>query len=158
MTLLQFHVAISLVGIATGLIAIFGLLAGYPPGVWTAVFLISTVLTSVTGFPLPPYGFDPPRAIGVLSLVLLAGAIVALYAFRLRGPWRWIYIATATAALYLNVFVGVVQAFGKIARLNALAPTQTETPFLVAQVAVLVLFVAVAGVAIVRFHPTPVRT
>ena len=158
MTLLQFHVAISLIGIACGLIAIFGLLAGYPPGLWTAVFLASTVLTSVTGFPLPPYGFDPPRAIGVLSLVLLAVAILALYAFDLRGPWRWIYIATAVTALYLNVFVGVVQAFGKIARLNALAPTQTEAPFVIAQLAVLTLFVIFAAILIVRFHPAPAST
>jgi hypothetical protein len=158
MTLLQFHVAISLVGIATGLIAMFGLLAGREPGVWTAIFLASTVLTSVTGFPLPPFGFDPPRAIGVLSLVLLALAIAALYVFHLHGAWRWIYVATAVTALYLNVFVGVVQAFGKIGRLQALAPTQTETPFLAAQLVVLVLFAAFAVIAILRFHPAPAGT
>lgn len=155
MTLLQFHVAVSLVGIASGLIAMFGLLAGRAPGGWTALFLATTVLTSVTGFPLPPFGFDPPRAVGVLSLVLLAVAVAALYAFRLRGRWRWIYIATAVTALYLNVFVGVIQAFGKIARLHVLAPTQTEAPFLVTQLAVLVLFAALAVIAIVRFHPKP---
>jgi hypothetical protein len=158
MTLLQFHVAISLIGIATGLIAMFSLLAGRAPGAWTAVFLATTVLTSITGFPLPPFGFDPPRAIGVLSLVLLAVAVAALYAFGLRGRWRWIYIATAMTALYLNVFVGVVQAFGKIGRLHALAPTQTEAPFLVTQLAVLVLFAAFAVIAIVRFHPAPAST
>jgi hypothetical protein len=158
MTLLQFHVAISLIGIATGLIAMFSLLAGRAPGAWTAVFLATTVLTSITGFPLPPFGFDPPRAIGVLSLVLLAVAVAALYAFGLRGRWRWIYIATAMTAPYLNVFVGVVQAFGKIGRLHALAPTQTEAPFLVTQLAVLVLFAAFAVIAIVRFHPVPAST
>jgi len=94
----------------------------------------------------------------VLSLVLLAIAILALYAFDLRGPWRWIYIATAVTALYLNVFVGVVQAFGKIARLNALAPTQTEAPFVIAQLAVLTLFVIFAAILIVRFHPAPAST
>ena len=153
MTLLQFHVAISLVGTATGLIAMFGLLAGRAPGVWTAIFLASTVLTSVTGFPLPPFGFDPPRAIGVLSLVLLALAIAALYVFHLHGAWRWIYIATAVTALYLNVFVGVVQAFQKLAFLQPFAPTQTEAPFIVAQVLVLAIFAALGVLAVRSFHP-----
>jgi len=81
------------------------------PG-WTALFLATTILTSITGFPIPPFGFDPPRAVGTLSLVLLAIAVCAFYAFHLAGTWRWVYVVTATTALYLNCFVAVVQAFG----------------------------------------------
>ena len=110
-------------------------------------------MTSVTGFPLPPFGFDPPRAVGVISLVLLALAVAALYAFRLAGAWRWIYVGAAVAALYLNVFVAVVQAFQKLPPLHALAPTQSEPPFLVSQIVVLAAFVALGVVAAMRFHP-----
>src|SRR5437899_1064824 len=108
---LQIHVVISLIGIASGLVVFYGMLTGKPFGGWTALFLVATILTSVTGFPLPPFGFDPARAIGVILLVLLAVAVIALYAFHRHGAWRWIYIGSALAALYLNVFVGVVQAF-----------------------------------------------
>jgi hypothetical protein len=97
-TFLQIHVVLSLIGIASGLVALYGLLAGKLMRGWTALFLATTVLTSVTGFPLPPYGFDPPRAVGTLSLVLLAAAVAALYLFHLSGAWRWIYVATAVAA------------------------------------------------------------
>src|SRR5437588_12801499 len=110
---LQIHVILSLLGIASGLVALYGLLAGKLLRGWTVLFLATTVLTSVTGFPLPPFGFDPPRAVGTLSLVLLAAAVAALYVFHLAGAWRWIYVATAVAALYLNCFVGVVQSFQK---------------------------------------------
>jgi hypothetical protein len=153
-TFLQIHVILSLVGIASGLVALYGLLAGRLLGGWTALFLATTVLTSVTGFPLPPFGFDPPRAVGTLSLVLLAAAIAALYVFHLAGAWRWIYVATAVAALYLNSFVAVVQSFQKLSLLQPLAPTQSEPPFLVAQIVVLVAFVALGIVAARRFHPS----
>jgi hypothetical protein len=89
--MLQFHIVISLIGILTGLFVLYGMLTSAPSGVWSAVFLATTILTSVTGFPLPPFGFDPPRAVGVISLVLLALAVVALYAFRLAGSWRWMF-------------------------------------------------------------------
>src|SRR5215472_3202141 len=112
--MLKFHIGISLVGIVSGLIVLYGLIVGEPYGVWTAIFLITTILTSSTGFPLPPYGFDPPRVVGVISLILLAIAVAAYYAFGLAGAWRWIYVVSAVAALYFNVFVGVVQAFQKI--------------------------------------------
>jgi hypothetical protein len=151
--LLQFHVAISLVGIATGLIVLYGLLTGQSFGVWTALFLLTTIITCLTGFPLPPFGFDPPRAIGILTLVLLAIAVAALYGFRLAGAWRWIYIVTAVASLYLNVFVAIVQSFQKLPFLQPLAPTQSEPPFLIAQAAVLVLFVVLGVVALLKFHP-----
>src|SRR5499433_1233726 len=127
--LLQIHVLISLIAMVSGLVVVYGLLTGRPLGVWTALFLVTTVLTSITGFPLPPFGVTPGRIIGVISLVVLAFAIVALYAFRLAGTWRWVYIGSAVAALYLNVFVGVVQSFQKISFLQSLAPTQSEAPF-----------------------------
>jgi hypothetical protein len=151
--MLQIHVVASLIGILSGLVVLYGLVAGRPFGGWTALFLATTILTSLTGFPLAPFGFDPPRAIGVISLVLLAIAVTAYYAFRLAGAWRWIYIGTAMAALYLNVFVGVVQAFQKLPFLQPLAPTQSEPPFLVTQIAVLAIFVALGIVAVIRFHP-----
>jgi len=150
---LQFHVAISLLGIATGLIVFWGLLSGRLLPGWTACCLATLVLTSVTGFPLPPLGFDPARATGVISLVLLALAIVARYGFRLAGPWRPIFVGTALAALYLDVFVGVTQAFQKLAFLRALAPTQSEPPFLVAQLTVVVAFIVLGVLAVMRFRP-----
>jgi hypothetical protein len=149
---LQIHVVLSLIGIASGLVVFYGMLTGKPFGAWTALFLVTTILTSVTGFPLPPFGFDPPRAIGVILLVLMAVAVIALYAFHLAGAWRWIYIVSALAALYLNVFVGVVQAFQKLPFLQPLAPTQSEPPFLVVQLAVLAVFIILGFVAVVRFH------
>jgi hypothetical protein len=150
---LQIHVAISLIGIATGLVVLYGLLTGRPSATWTALFLAMTVLTSVTGFPLPPFGVTPARVIGVILLVLLAIAVAALYGFRLAGAWRWIYVGTALAALYLNVFVGITQSFQKLAFLQPLAPTQSEPPFLIVQLAVLALFIALGALAVIRFHP-----
>jgi hypothetical protein len=151
--MLQVHVALSLIGIVSGLVVLYGLLTGRPLGGWTALFLATTILTSITGFPLAPFGFDPARAVGVVSLVLLALAVAALYLFRLAGAWRQVYVGSAIAALYLNVFVGVVQAFQKLPFLQPLAPTQSEPPFLVAQVAVLALFIVLGIVAVIRFHP-----
>jgi len=154
-TFLQIHVILSLVGIASGLVVLYGLLTGNPLAAWTAIFLVTTILTGVTGFPLPPFGFDPPRAVGIILLILLALAVLALYAFRLAGVWRSIYIITAIMALYLNVFVGVTQAFQKLPFLQPLAPTQSEPPFLIAQIVVLLLFVVLGVVAVRRFHPAP---
>jgi len=151
--LLQVHVGLSLIGIASGLVVLYGLVTGRPLPGWTALFLVTTILTSVTGFPLPPYGFDPPRAIGVLSLVLLAAAVAGLYLFKLAGAWRWIYIVTAIASLYLNTFVAVVQSFQKLAFLQPLAPTQSEPPFVIAQLVVLVAFIALGVLAVRRFRP-----
>jgi hypothetical protein len=155
MTLLQFHVIVSLIGIVSGLLVAYGLVTGRPLPAWTALFLVTTIATSATGFPLAPYGFDPPRALGIMSLVLLALALLALYGLRLAGPWRSIYVVTAVAALYFNVFVGIVQAFGKLAPLKALAPTQSEAPFVAAQLVALAAFVAIGWWAVRRFHPTP---
>jgi len=149
MTLLQIHVALSLLGIVAGLAAMIAMSQGKLPGTLTAVFLGSLVLTSATGFPLPPFGLDPPRIVGIVSLVMLALAITALYLFHLAGAWRWIYVVTATIACWLNCFVGVVQTFMKVAFFNALAPTQQE-PFLIAQLAVLALFIVLGWLGVKR--------
>ncbi len=153
MSLLALHVALSLIGIASGLAVLYGLVTGQAFGGLTALFLATTILTSVTGFPLPPFGFDPPRAVGTLSLILLAIAVLALYLFHAGGVWRWAYVVTAIAALYLNVFVGIIQAFAKVPTLHALAPTQSEPPFVVTQLVVLVIFVALGVLAVRRYHP-----
>ena len=147
------HVIISLVGIVTGLIVVAGMLSGRNMPGWTASFLGTTLLTSVTGFLFPINGFTPAIAVGVLSLILLAGALMALYVLRLAGAWRPTYIAAATTALYLNCFVAVVQAFQKLAFLQPLAPTQTEAPFLAAQAVVLAVAIIAGLLAVKRFHP-----
>jgi CHASE2 domain-containing sensor protein len=148
------HVALSLIGIVSGIVVFRELLNGAPArGWWTELFLCSTILTSLTGFPLPPFGFDPPRAIGVVSLALLAIAVIALYVFRLARRWGPIYVVSAVAALYLNVFVGVAQAFKKVPALTSLAPTQSEPPFLISQLIVLVAFLACGFLAIRNVHP-----
>ena len=136
------HVIISLAGLGSGFIVVFGLLNGKRLDGWTAIFLTSTVLTSLTGFLFPFEGLKPSYIVGGISLVVLAIAIWARYGVRLAGAWRGTYVVTAAIALYLNCFVAVVQAFMKIPALHALAPTQTtEPPFLVAQCAVLAIFV-----------------
>jgi hypothetical protein len=155
---LQIHVALSLVGMVSGLVVLYGLLIGRPLAGWTALFLVTTILTCVTGFPLAPPGIDPAQIVGVTTLVLLAAAVAARYLFGLAGAWRWIYVITAVTALYLNVFVGVVQAFQKISFLQPLAPTQAEPPFQITQLAVLAIFVVLGIVATVRFRPAPKGT
>jgi hypothetical protein len=151
--MLVFHVLLSLAGIAAGLVVLFAMINGRQLDGWTAFFLATTVLTSVTGFLLPSMGFDPARRVGVISLLVLAVALLALYGLRLRGAWRWIYVGTAVFALYLNCFVGVVQAFQKIPVLHALAPTGSEPAFLIAQSLLLLLFVILGILALRRFHP-----
>jgi len=146
------HTLISLVGIGSGLVVLFGLIAGKRLEGWTALFLATTVATSVTGFGFPFDHLLPSHKVGFISLVVLALAIAARYAFHLRGAWRHAYVVTAVLALYLNVFVGVVQAFLKVPALRALAPKQTEPPFVVSQGIVLVSFVVLAIVAAIRFR------
>jgi hypothetical protein len=147
------HVAISLIAIAAGLVVLVGMLrAARLPG-WTALFLVTTVLTSVTGFMFPISGFTPGLGTGAISIVVLAVALAALYAKHLNGTWRWIYVITALAALYLNVFVLIVQSFQKVPALQKLAPTQSEPPFLIAQVAALIMFLALGAMATRKFRP-----
>lgn len=149
------HVAISLIGIATGLVVVGGLLTRRPLPAWTAGFLAATVLTSVTGFMFPSEQLGPPHLFGVVSLVALVVAIVARYPRRMAGRWRATWVLCALLALYLNAFVGVVQAFQKLPALNALAPTQQEPPFALAQAALLALFVAAGVLGLRRFRPGP---
>jgi len=147
------HVILSLVGIFAGAIVLFGMFSSKRLEGWTALFLATTVLTSVTGFPFPRDHILPSHIVGVISLVVLAIAIFALYSRHLTGPWRWIYVAGAVVALYLNVFVAVVQAFQKVPSLNALAPTQSDPAFIVTQLVVLGIFVVLGIVAVRSFHP-----
>ena len=151
------HVVLSVVGIGSGFIVLCGLLTRKRLERWTALFLASTVATSVTGFGFPFDHVLPSHVVGVISLLVLAVAIVARYALHLNGAWGRLYVITAMVALYLNVFVLVVQLFQKVPTLKALAPTQSESPFVLAQLSVLALFVAVSAVAAVRFRNEPVR-
>lgn len=151
------HVLISLVGIVTGLVVAWGLLTNRGLAGWTAIFLATTVATSVTGFLFPFNGFTPAIGFGILSLAILAPAIYALYGRHLDGIWRPVYVVGAVTALYLNVFVLIVQLFLKVPALNALAPTQGEPPFQIAQGAALLLFVAIGFLSLRTFHP-PVAT
>jgi hypothetical protein len=151
-TFTLFHVIISLIGIGSGLVVVFGLLTAKRLKSWTAIFLVTTVLTSATGFLFPFHGFKPSYAVGILSLIVLAVAIVALYAGHLAGAWRWIYIVTAVIALYFNVFVLVAQSFDKVPALKALAPTQSEPPFAIAQLIVLAIFIVLGILSVRRFR------
>jgi hypothetical protein len=149
----QFHVLLSLIGIVSGIAVALAMLAANRLPALTAIFLLTTVATSVTGFMFPFTSFGPPEIVGTISLVVLVVAILALYGYKLVGAWRWIYVATAVIALYLNVFVGVVQTFQKVALFHALAPTQTEPPFAIAQGIVLIAFIALGVAAAKRFRP-----
>jgi hypothetical protein len=146
------HVVISLLGIFTGFIVVYGLLTGRRLDGWTAWFLGTTVATSVTGFFFPVHHFMPSHAVGILSLLVLAVAIYARYARHLAGRWRKSYVITAVVAFYLNVFVGIVQAFAKIPALKDLAPTQSEPPFKVTQAVVLGVFIALAALSAIKFR------
>lgn len=149
------HTIIALIGIATGLVVFVQWLRGQGLDVWNTIFLVSTVLTSVTGFFFPFTQVLPSHVFGIMSLIVLAVAIAALYHYRLTGIWRRVYVGTALFALYLNCFVGVVQAFLKIPSVKALAPTQTEGPFLTAQFLLIVLFIVGGVLAGIRFRPQP---
>jgi len=146
-----FHVALSLGGILSGFVVMGGFLTAKRRNGWTALFLLSTVLTSVTGFLFPFHKFLPSHAIGIVSLLVLAVAIPALYVFHLAGPWRRTYVISAVIALYLNAFVLIAQFFMKIPALKALAPTQSEPPFLGTQVVVMLIFIVLGVLAAKRF-------
>jgi hypothetical protein len=154
-TFTMLHVIISLIGIVSGFVVLFELFGSSRiPGL-TALFLLTTILTSATGFLFPFEKLLPSHIVGTLSLVLLAIACVALYVMNLAGAWRWIYVLTAMVALYLNVFVLVIQSFLKIGPLHALAPSvpPSEPPFAVVQGIVLVFFVVAIFGAARRFRP-----
>ena len=147
------HVVLSLIGIAAGLVVLVGMFRSQRFSGWTALFLATTVLTSVTGFFFPFERLLPSHIVGIISLVVLAVALWGLYVRHLEGAARWIYVLAAVLALYLNLFVAVVQAFLKLSFLKALAPTQAEPPFVIAQGVVLVLFVVLGILAARSFRP-----
>jgi hypothetical protein len=151
------HVIISLIGIVAGIIVMFGLLGSNKMPGLTAIFLLFTILTSATGFLFPVEKLLPSHIIGILSLVLLAIACIALYGMKISGAWRWIYVVTALLSLYLNVFVLIIQSFLKIPALTALAPGNPPSGpvFAVIQGVVLVFFVLMIIGAWRRFRPTP---
>ncbi len=151
------HVLLSLVGIGSGLVVLYGLITGKPYDRWTLLFLFTTVATSVTGFLFPNEHITPGIKIGILSMIVLALAIVARYTLLLAGRWRKVYTISAVVALYFNCFVGVVQAFEKISFLNALAPHQKEPPFAIAQGLLLVAFLVLGTLAYKRFRAEPIR-
>jgi hypothetical protein len=148
-----FHVLLSLIGILSGLVVLYGLIMSDRMNTMTLVFLVTTVATSVTGFLFPFHGVTPGIVVGILSLVVLAVAVAARYACHLAGLWRWAYAAGAVIALWFNIFVLVAQAFAKIPALHALAPKGTEPPFGIAQGLVLLLFIGAGALAVRRFHP-----
>ena len=147
------HVIISLIAIAAGFIAVFEMIANKSLGIRNTIFLWTTIATSVTGFGFPITGVTPGIVVGIVSLVFLAVALFALYEQLLAGPWRWVYVITAIVALWFNVFVLIVQSFQKIDFLTALAPTQSEPPFQLAQGAALLAFVVLAILAVRKFRP-----
>ena len=149
------HVAVSLVAILTGLVAVFGLIGRKRLPAWTGTFLVTTALTCLTGYAFPIMGLTPAHILGAICLAALALACAGLYRFRLNGSWRRVFVISATFALYLNVFVAVVQAFQKIPVLRAAAPTQSEPAFAAAQGLVLVLFIVLGVLATRKFQPVP---
>ena len=154
MTLFTFiHVVISLIAILSGLIVLFGMVNNDRMDLMTAIFLLFTVATSVTGFFFPIHGLTPALIVGMISIALLALALAGRYIFALRGAWRWIYIVTAITAQYFNSFVLVVQSFLKIPALHALAPSGSEAPFVIAQSIVPLFYVVVGYLAVRRFQP-----
>jgi hypothetical protein len=152
-----FHVLLSLIGILSGFIAVFGMIAGKRLDGWTALFVVTTALTSITGFFFPFHGLTPGIILGIISLVVLAFAIPARYLFHLAGAWRKVYVVTASLALYLNVFVLVAQLFGKVPSLHALAPTGSEPPFLISEIVVMAVFIVLTVAAAIKFRPEPLH-
>jgi hypothetical protein len=152
-TFTAIHVLISLVAIAAGVVVAWGLLTAKRLNGWTSLFLATTLLTSLTGFLFPFHGFKPSYVVGALSVVILIVAYYARYSRHMAGHWRWIYAVMAMLAFYFNFFVLVVQSFAKIPALKELAPTQSEPPFAITQLAVLIVFGCLTVLAAIRFRP-----
>jgi hypothetical protein len=150
------HVAISLAAIASGFTVLFGMIANKRLNGWTAFFLATTVLTSVTGFGFPIKGMTPGIAFGIISLVVLAAVIYARYPRKMAGGWRKVFVIGAVFAFYLNFVVLIVQSFQKVPGLHALAPTQSEPPFVAAQVVSMVAIIVLGTFAVKRFRGVPV--
>jgi hypothetical protein len=152
------HVVISLIAIAAGAVVAIGFYTTKRLNTWTAVFLTTTLLTSVTGFIFFPIErFTPGLGVGVVSLIVLAIAIAARYYYHLAGRWRAAYVISSVTAFYFNVFVLVVQLFQKVPTLKDLAPTQSELPFAVKQFIVLVVCITIGIVGTIRFRMEPIR-
>ena len=151
------HVLLSLIGIFSGFMAVFGMIAGKRLDGWTALFLVTTALTSITGFFFPFHKLLPSHIVAMVSLAVLALAIPARYLLHLAGAWRKVYAVTASISLYLNVFVLVAQLFMKVPSLHALAPTGSEPPFLISEVVVMALFIALTITAAIKFRPEPLH-
>jgi hypothetical protein len=151
--LLAFHLALSFFCILAGKIVLWGFVRNRRFDMWTMLFLASAVIVDLSGFPLPPFGIDPPRILGIISLVVLMPAVAARYAFGMRGIWRPVFVITASMTLWFNIFVLIVQAFEKIPPLHALAPNGNEPPFAIVQGVALVLFVIWGFLSVRRFHP-----
>jgi hypothetical protein len=149
------HVGISLAGIAAGCALLSRMLAGKWSRRGSAVFLGAMAMTDITGFLFPVHQFLPSHAVGIISLVVLSAAFYAERFRQFHGAWRKVYAIGVVAALYLDVFVALVQAFRKIPTLNALAPTQTEPPFKAAQLVALAGFVILGVATAIRFPKTP---
>jgi hypothetical protein len=152
-----FHVLLSLIGIVAGFIAVFGMIAGKRFDGLTALFLVTTALTSITGFFFPFHKVTPGIILGIISLIVLAVAIPARYVKHLAGAWRKVYAVTASIALYLNVFVLIAQLFMKVPSLHALAPTGSEPPFLISEVVVMAVFIVLTIAAAIKFRPEPLH-
>jgi len=146
------HTLISLVAIVAGCVVMSGLIRSKRRDAWTAVFLGTAAATTVTGFFFPFHGPTPAIILGVISLVPLTFAFLGRYRHRLAGAWRWIYVVSACVVLYFSVFVLVVQSFQKVPGLHALTPTESEPPFKVTQLTVLILFVVLTVVSTRNFH------
>ena len=151
------HVLLSLLGIFSGFVVVFAFLTNKLLDGWNKLFLVTTILTSITGFLFPFHRFLPSHILGIVSMVALVLALLALYGRRLAGPWRSIYAISAVLALYLNVFVLIVQLFEKVPALKAIAPTQAAPPFLVAQLTCLLPFIILGIVSALKFrnHSAP---
>lgn len=147
------HVIISLVGIGSGLIVLFGMFGGKRLDGMTTLFLVTTALTSLTGFGFPIAHITPGFILGILSLIVLAIAIPARYSFHMAGKWRSIYVVTAVIALYFNCFALIVQSFLKIPALHALVPKGNEPPFAISEGILLMLFIVAGVLAVKKFHP-----
>lgn len=149
----RLHVLLSLIGIVAGMLVLLGLLTRRRFPILTAVYLTTTALTSITGFLFPNKTITPAIVLGILSMIALILATVALYGRKLAGAWRGTYVITACIALYFNVFVLFAQLFAKVPELKAVAPTMSSPAFALTQTAILVLFIAVTFRAFKKFHP-----
>ena len=154
-TFTTIHSLLSLAALLTGAFAVAALFGARLPQLLTTLFLATAFGTSATGFGFPFNGVLPSHVVGAIALLILAVTLYARFSAHLAGAWRWLYSAGLVASLYLLVFVAVAQAFAKIPALKAAAPTQSEPPFAIAQLVVLVIFVVLGLAAAKAYRPGP---